>query len=170
VTLSATTSACATPLYRFLVGQNGKWSVIQPYSSSSAFAWSSAGQAAGSLVLEVDVRDQSSPYSYDGWAQISYTLVACSAAHLSIGASSPQPVGSAIALSATATCPATTQYRFLVGQGGTWTVAQAYGSSSTFTWSTAGKTAGTYTLEVDVRNQGSTLGYEAWSNSTFSLS
>jgi hypothetical protein len=73
-------------------------------------------------------------------------------------------------MTATATCPAAAEYRFLVIHGGQVTVVQAYSTSSSATWSTTGYAAGAYTVEVDVRNQGSTLGYEAWATSADTLS
>ena len=68
-------------------------------------------------------------------------------------------------MTASATCPGTPEYRFLVNG----TVAGPYGTAGTYRWDTTGKAPGTYQLEVDVRNQGSTLGYEAWSISSFDL-
>ena len=69
-------------------------------------------------------------------------------------------------LTATATCPGTANYRFLVNGG----VVQGYGPANTFAWSTTGLAQGTYSLEVDVRDQGSGGGYEAWAMSSFNLS
>ena len=170
VSLTGSTSACGSPTYRFLVGRSGRWSVVQGYTAGATYGWSSTGMAAGALQLEVDVRDQNSSSSYDGWAQIPYTLNACSTAHVTAGQTSPQPAGTTIALNATATCPGTPEYRFMVGHAGVWTVVRAYGTAATYSWPTAGASSGAYTLEVDVRNQGSTLGYETWSQTAFALS
>jgi hypothetical protein len=41
-------------------------------------------------------------------------------------------------------------------------VVQDYGTANTFSWNTTGKAAGSYQLEVDVRDQGAG-GYQAWS-------
>jgi cell wall-associated protease len=84
---------------------------------------------------------------------------------------SPQPAGTTVTFTASAGCTGTPQYRFWVkAPGGAWTIAQDYGASSTFVWNTAGKPAGTYQLEVDVRNAGSTASYQAVANVSFALS
>jgi hypothetical protein len=163
VTLTATTSTCPTPNYRFLVGRNGVFTVVQPYGAANTFTWNTAGQAAGAYVLEVDVRDQSSSAGYEAWAQAGYNVVACTAATLTTDKPSPQPGGAGIVLTATATCPTAAEYRFLVNG----VVVQAYSTSNTFTWSSSG--TGNQSLEVDVRNRGSTLGYEAWAIRSFGL-
>ena len=129
VSLTGSTSACGSPTYRFLVGRSGRWSVVQGYTAGATYGWSSTGMAAGALQLEVDVRDQNSSSSYDGWAQIPYTLNACSTAHVTAGQTSPQPAGTTIALNATATCPGTPEYRFWAGQGGRWSIVQDYSTA-----------------------------------------
>jgi hypothetical protein len=50
-----------------------------------------------------------------------------------------------------------------------WTIVQDYGASNTFMWNTAGKPAGIYAIEVDVRNAGSTVSYESVSNLAYTL-
>ncbi len=170
VTLNATTSGCPNPRYRFWVQPpGGAWSIVQDYSPNSSYAWANTG-AAGTYALEVDVRDQSSTASYDAVANISYRLTACSGASLTTDQPSPQPVGTTIMLSAAATCQGTAQYRFWIRPpGGAWTIVQDYGAASTYTWKTAGSPAGTYGLEVDVRNQGSTSTYETVANQSYVL-
>src|SRR2546423_13580262 len=81
------------------------------------------------------------------------------------GKAAPQPPGGAILVPGSATCPATPEYRFLVGG----VVVQNYSTANTYTWNTSGKPFGTYQLEVDVRAQGSTVGYDAWSITSFRL-
>ncbi|HEY3195380.1 MAG TPA: hypothetical protein VGK42_09115, partial [Candidatus Dormibacteraeota bacterium] len=53
--------------------------------------------------------------------------------------------------------------------GGTWTIVQDYSSASTYRWNTTGLPAGTYGLEVDVRDQGSTAVYETVANLSFAI-
>jgi N-acetylmuramoyl-L-alanine amidase len=168
VSFSASTSGCGTPNYRFWVGQNGGWRIVQDYSPASTFNWSATGLA-GSYGIEVDVRDQSSAVAYDQVANISYELDGCSSAGL--GASPPSPhLGGNVLLSAGAGCPGTPTYRFWVGQNGGWTIVQDYSPTSTFSWNTTGKAPGTYGLEVDVRNQNSTASFpEAHGNLTYVL-
>ncbi|HKN51842.1 MAG TPA: PQQ-binding-like beta-propeller repeat protein, partial [Amycolatopsis sp.] len=161
ITLTASATCPATPTYRFLVGPT----VVQPYGTTNTFGWNTTGLAYGTYNLEVDVRDQGATAGYEAWTIIHYTLAPCSSAGLSSNKASPQNTGSTMVLTASASCPGTPEYRFLVGGS----VQQAYGTTNTFTWNSAGKAAGTYSLEVDVRNQGSSAGYEAWRIINFTL-
>jgi len=68
-------------------------------------------------------------------------------------------------LTATATCPGTPTYRFLIN-GST---VQDYSTTNTYPWDTTGASGGSYQLEVDVRDQDAG-GYEAWSIIPYSLS
>jgi len=162
VTMTASASGCPTPNYRFLVDG----SVVQAYSSTNSFSWNTAGKAAGRHTLEVDVRNQGSPSGYEAWATLTYTLAGCTAATLRTDKTSPQAQGTTITLTASATCPRAVEYRFLVNG----VVVQNYGTSNTYSWNTMGKGAGSYSLEVDVRDQGSGSGYESWAIVSFALS
>ena len=170
VALSASTSGCPTPNYRFWVGQNGVWKVVQDYSAISTFSWNTGAYAAGTYGVEVDVRDASSSVTYDRVANITYLLVGCSAARLSASQASPQAPGVTVGLTGAASCLGTPDYRFWVGQNGIWTIVQDYSPTSNFSWNTTGKLQGTYGLEVDVRNHGATATYETVANVSFTLS
>jgi hypothetical protein len=128
---TASTSGCASPNYRFWVGQNGTWTIKQDYSATSTFSWNTTGYAAAAYSVEVDVRDASSSAAYDHVANFTYTLSGCSSAHLATDKASPQVPGTTIVLAGSATCPGTPTYRFLVGG----TVVQDYSTTSTYSWS-----------------------------------
>jgi spore germination protein YaaH len=170
VTLRASTSGCPNPRYRFWIAPpGGAWVIVQDYGSSSSYSWTGTG-IAGTYRLEVDVRDQSSSVAYDRVASATYVLTACRNAQLSTDRASPQKAGTSIVLSAAASCQGTPQYRFWVRDlTGRWTIVRDYSSTSTFTWNTTGLASGTYGLEVDVRNQGSTAAYETVANRTFAI-
>src|SRR6202011_4210701 len=79
VRLTAATSGCPNPRYRFWVQQpNGAWSVGQDYGTFGTFNWSASGTA-GNYGLEVDVRDALASVSYDAVTNLSYRLNGCSA-------------------------------------------------------------------------------------------
>jgi N-acetyl-anhydromuramyl-L-alanine amidase AmpD len=172
VTFSSSTAGCPNPRYRFWVQPpGGAWYVAQNYSASNTFNWNASG-APGTYRIEVDVRDANSTASYDAVNWLSYALAGCTAAHLTTDKTSPQLTGTAsVTLTGTPTCPATADYRFWIRPpGGSWTVVQNYSSSANYTWNTASLAPGTYSLEVDVRDHGSTSSYEAVYNATFMLS
>jgi N-acetylmuramoyl-L-alanine amidase/Y_Y_Y domain len=172
VIVTGSASCPGTPEYRFWVRDPGsRWSMVQNYGASSTYNWNTSRLAPGTYSLEVDVRDRGSSAAYETVATTTFTLGRCISASMTPDKASPQPVGTTITFTGSATCVGTPQYRFWVkAPGGAWTIAQDYGSSNTFAWNTAGNSAGTYQLEVDVRNAGSTAIYEAVSNSTYVLS
>ena len=169
ITLTGSASGCASPQYRFWIQDPGRpWSMVQDYSSASTYTWTATGTA-GTYHLEVDVR-ASPNVAYDAVASATYVLNPCTVATLTPDHPSPQTPGTVIALNANATCTGTPQYRFWIRPpGGTWTVVQDYGSSSSYGWNTSGKAAGSYGLEVDIRDQGSSASYEAVANLPYTL-
>ena len=169
VTLTGSTSTCPNPAYRFWVKDPGsRWSIVQDYSPATTHVWAQTGLA-GSYALEVDIRDASESTPYDRVFNLTYVVNGCSAASISANPSSPQARGTAITLTGGATCPGTATYRFWVrAPGGAWRIARDYSTSNTFAWTPA--SAGTYYLEVDVRDQNATATYEAVSNITYGVS
>ena len=79
------------------------------------------------------------------------------------------PRNTSISLTGGSTCPGTPTYRFWIkAPGGSWIAVQPYGTANAFTWSPS--VPGTYSLEVDVRDQGGTDSYEKVSNLTYIVS
>jgi hypothetical protein len=168
VTLTGSSAGCPNPRYRFWIQDPGRnWSMVQDYSAASTHNWTQTGLK-GSYRLEVDVRDATSPQVYESVYNLTYTVNGCSAAGLS-GNPTTAAHGTPITLTGTATCLGTANYKFWVqAPGGSWQVVQQYGPTNTFTWTPA--TAGTYNLEVDVRNQTGTDSYETVKNLTYTVS
>jgi hypothetical protein len=105
--------------------------------------------------------------TYDHVNNITYQLAGCTAAYLATNPVSPAVHGTTISLSGSqSTCPGTPTYRFWIrAPGGSWSMVQDY-STNGYSWTTSGLAAGTYGLEVDVRDQGVNASYEAttWIN------
>ena len=82
VTMTASTSGCTNPVYRFWARrQGGHWDIEQDYSTSNTWSWATPlTGAAGMFEFEVDVRDQAETVAYDAVKNITYTLAGCSAA------------------------------------------------------------------------------------------
>jgi hypothetical protein len=170
VNFTGTASACTNPNYQFWIQPpGGAWSVAQDYSTSNTFAWSGS-PAPGSYRFEVDTRQQTSAVVYDAVHDVTYAVNPCSAAQVSGSPASPEPPGTPVTLTGTATCPGTPEYRFWIRPpGGAWSIVQNYSPANTYAWSTTGQAMGTYSLEVDVRDHGADASYEAVGNSTFVL-
>jgi hypothetical protein len=170
IILTGSSTCPGTPEYRFWIkAPGGRWTMTQDYSPSATFNWTTTG-AAGVYGLEVDVRDQGATAAYEKVSNLTFTLLGCTAATLSTDKPSPQNTGTPIVLTGSASCLGTPEYRFWVKPpGGSWTIVQSYSTTNTFNWNTSGKSAGTYDLEVDVRNQAATDTYETVTNRTFTL-
>jgi hypothetical protein len=82
-------------------------------------------------------------------------------------------VGTTVTITASATgCPNPLYELYVLPPGGMWTLAQPYSTSPTFTWSTAGKAAGTYRFSVwarDASSPGSAGTYDAFSALNYTL-
>jgi spore germination protein YaaH/P2-related tail formation protein len=172
ILLTGAATCAGTAQYRFWVRQpGGSWAIAQDFSPTGTYALNTTGKPSGVYGLEVDVRNQGSTAVYETVANLTYLIDACTSAKLTASPASPQAHGTTIVLTGSASCLGTPQYRFWVrATGGTWAIVQDYGASSTFSWSTTTKAAGTYYLEVDVRDTGSTAVYETVANITFAIS
>jgi spore germination protein YaaH len=170
VTFTATSGGCPhpSPVYQFWLLAPGasSWTSVQAYSTSRTWTWTTAGKAPGAYRVAVWARDASSGGTYtnssgswDVASFISYAVTTCSGVTMSAAPASPATVGTAVIFTAKATgCPNPNPvYQFwILAPGSTnWTMVQAYSTSSTFSWTTAGKAAGTYQVAVWVRDASS---------------
>jgi hypothetical protein len=143
----------------------GSWTIARDYSTVATFAWP-GGSVAGTYSFEVDARALGSTVSYDAVKNMAYAVTACAAATLGANPASPQAHGTSVMLTGGAACLGTPEYRFWIrAPGGAWSIVQDYSPSSTFSWTPAA--AGTYQLEVDIRNLGSAATYETVANIPF---
>jgi hypothetical protein len=168
VTFSATATGCPNPRYEFwLQAPGGAWTIVQAYSASNTWAWSTTGLAPGTYSQSVHVRDATSSAAYDAYLSPVATYVlsagaACTSVTETANPASPQAPGASVKFTASATaCPNPTYEFWLLAPGAGWAVTQAYSAASTWTWNTTGLAAGTYTLNVYARQSGSTADYEA---------
>jgi hypothetical protein len=80
VTFTASATCLGTPTYKFWIkAPNGAWTVVQNYSTSNTFSWTSTSSpintsAPGTYLLEVDIRNQGGTDSYETVKGITYVL------------------------------------------------------------------------------------------------
>src|SRR5207249_3537748 len=68
VTITAVASGCANPRYEFWVlAPGGGWTIVQTYSTSATFSWTTTGLPAGVYRYSVWVHDASSLAGYDAY-------------------------------------------------------------------------------------------------------
>jgi hypothetical protein len=157
--------------YRYDPGTG--WRPVQAYSASNTYTWTPTQSDVGEHYVQVWIRSTLSSASYDvyaGTAAFSIVTPSPTMASFTADVMSPAPLGSTINLTATATggiAPLQYQfYAFKEGQG--WTLLRAYGSANTFAWTPA--STGLYSLQVWVRNAGSTATYQAWAGMQIEVS
>jgi hypothetical protein len=89
VTLTATSSACTSPEYKFLVLAPGSstWVFKTGYTVSSTYSWNTTGALQGVWQIGVWVRQSGSTASYQTYAIGTYSLLIpyCTSAAISIG-------------------------------------------------------------------------------------
>jgi len=171
--LSASSSGCASPQYQFWVQPpGGSWTVGQAYGPATTWQLDTSRYAAGIFQIGVWARAAGSLNSYDAFFVSSYpitTSTSCVVSALKADVVPPQPVGSTITFTPQQTNCAK-QYKFwLLPPGGSWTVMQAYGAGSTWTWNTSSWRAGIYEVGVWEGAASSPLSYESYAITTFTL-
>jgi C1A family cysteine protease len=144
--------------YQFwLYDSVGGWRVVQAWSTASTWSWTPS--SAGTYYVEVWVRDGLHSGSWDAyWHSDQYVIQVSSnqppsIAGFSADKLSPQQVGTVVMWTASASDPDgdAVQYQFwLYDSVGGWRVVQAWSTASTWSWTPS--SAGTYYVEVWVRD------------------
>jgi hypothetical protein len=170
VLVTASTSGCANPQYRFFTRPStGAWTMVQDYSSAGIFNWTSTTPA-GAYYIGVHVRAGASAAPFDAYASIPYTLngSGCTAVSAVNTPPNPQQSGTAITITATATCPNTSpQYEFWARWGQfstTWQLLQGYSTSGVYHWNSSGAAPATEWFGVWVRDASSSAAYDAYTS------
>jgi len=167
VTVTAVAPGCANPEYEFWILKPGAslYTLAQAYSSSATLNWSTGGQPLGSYVVNVWVKAAGSPGvssndsgSWDAYnAGLAYALTqGCPSVSDSASPASSTTIGTTVSVTASAPGCSSPEYEFWILYPGAslYTLARAYGSSPTLSWSTSGQPAGTYRINVWVRQSG----------------
>jgi hypothetical protein len=164
VSLTASSAICGNPQYAFWAQYpDASWHLIQGFGVPT-LTWSSAGLSAGTYTIHAWVNTQGTGYDTIGAATV--TLTDCTSASVN-PASSTQPTGSTVALTASSTGCALPRYEFWAQYpSGSWYLLRGFGGA-TFSWSTSGLASGTYTLHVWANSQGT--GYSAIGSATVVL-
>jgi Fibronectin type III domain len=173
VTFTASSTACSSPQYQFLLQRpGGSWTVVQPYSGMTTWQFDSAKYGSGIFQVGVWVRQAGSSSRYQSWFASSYLIHAaggCIVSALNPSAASPQAVGTQVTFTAQKT-GCVNQYKFwLMAPGGTWRIVLQYGTASTWVWNTAAYGAGIYQVGVWEGRSSTPSRYESYAITTFTL-
>ncbi|MCA9178676.1 MAG: hypothetical protein KDB14_29645, partial [Planctomycetales bacterium] len=164
VSLDATASCTAAASAEFkyvyrLIGTSG-YTLISNYTANANVQWDTTGLSSGMYDLIVYARVNGNLSNWESVAHASYLLGAtCGSVALSTSPPSPQPVGTSVTLTGSASCASgtTPEYRFLYRQAGTstYTELQPFSTSNTANWDTTALSSGMWELAVQARVQGS---------------
>ncbi|HMH50635.1 MAG TPA: peptidoglycan DD-metalloendopeptidase family protein, partial [Candidatus Acidoferrum sp.] len=145
------------------------WSLPQPYSTANRWAWTPTQP--GQYSVQVWVRNNGSSANYDAWAGSGAFTITASGTPLTVTSLTPnptlpQPAGTPITWTATATGGVgPLQYAFYLYTGATnsWSLPQPYSTANRWAWTPT--QPGQYSVQVWVRNNGSSANYDAWAGS-----
>jgi len=143
------------------------WQIVQPYSSSPTYNWTPGWGEEGLYSLQVWVKNSGSAASYDAWRGTSFEIKRA-AVQLAMTHTFPVPAGTNVGLAALVSdtsVPLEYAYYVYRQSTGTWSLARAYSTSNTFTWTPPAN--GTYLVQVWVRRVGSTVDYDVWQGSDY---
>jgi hypothetical protein len=164
---------CGTPLYQFWMWSPPTgWVVKHAYSPTNTWSLDTNTLAGGTTyTIDVWVKQQGSPLIYETWALSSLPKGACGSTTITPTQASPQSVGGTINLSTAAAGCSAPQYRYWIypGAGGTWQMLRDFSTVGTYNWNTAGLKPATYSLDVWVRQGGSTAAYDTFGLMSFSV-
>ena len=164
ITWTAAASGPAPLQYRFWRNDNGGWTIVQDYSAANTYTWTPTGTDAGQHAVVVWVKNASSGAAYDAWTitpnfQIN-TLVTIGS--LTANRGFPAPSGTTITWTASASGPATLQYRFWRKDSGVWSMVRDYSTANSYSWTPAVGDAGTHAVIVWVKSSTSAASWDAW--------
>src|SRR5207249_368971 len=162
---------CSGAEYRFILWNGSSWSIVQEWSASPTFNWTTTGLPAGGYVMEVWTR-VGSVGGLQAYTDVGYTLTSssnpCTAVSVVADPSSPRPVGTAVTWTASAVGCSGAEYRFILWNGSSWWVLHACPTRRSSDLTTTGLPAGGYVMEVWTR-VGSVGGLQAYTDVGYTL-
>jgi len=161
--------------YFFLLKTGSVWNIMQDYSSTNTWTWDTSGMPGGIYTVQVWVRNTGSDYGYEALKSLSYVILAdppATSATLSPGVASPQIIGNNDITFTAGGIGGTGryEYKFWLKTNGVWAAVQDYSPTNIWTWNTSAATAGSYGVQVFVRNSGSKAKYEVVKTVSYALS
>jgi hypothetical protein len=171
VTFSATaTGGSGSYEYQYwLKDTSGVYTLVQPFSSTTTWAWNTTGLPQGAYSIAVQAKSVGStpPNGFDAESVTNYFIIASSgiitpatAVAVSASPTSPQTAGATITFTGLASGGSGFyEYQFwLKDTTGVYTLVQPFTTIQNWLWDTTGMTPGTYTVAVQARSIGTSPG------------
>jgi hypothetical protein len=162
---------CATPVYEFWVQYpNGSWKLVQGWGTSGSFNWDTTGLAPGVYTVHGWANQQGAAPTLEVYGTSTVTLTGCTSSSVSPASGSAARGAQVTFTASSGGCPNPVYEFWLQDPSGVWHLMQAFGSSGTWTWNTAGWAKGKYTLHVWANQQGASAStYETIGSATYSV-
>ena len=153
--------------YWLYTSASNTWTVLRDWSRNSQATWTPGLANTGQNAVQVWVRTEGNPASYEDWTGTGLFTVSLSTG---LTLTSTPLTGLRVTSPVTFTGQmlgggGPYEYQFWVFNGTSWSIAQAYGTSTSFVWSTLAP--GTYALQVWARAVGSSAPWERWAGTGF---
>ena len=161
VTITVNADPKNNTLYRMWVKESGEWRVISDYSENNIATFTP--KSAGTYAVQVDVKNKNSNKNYDDvWSKLIEVNELIDVKINEVNISGKHQVNSPINIEVDANLKKDTLYRIWIRENGNWRVISDYSEKNTATYTP--KTAGTYAVQVDVKNKYSNNNYDdVWS-------
>ena len=146
----------------------GTWSIVQDYGTSNVYNWTPTAGDVGQYALQVWIRNNGSSTAYDGAGNYgTFDIIGPPPRITSVSANTPlpAPAGAPITFTTVATggiAPLQYKYWLYSVAQGAWSVVQDYSPNSSWTWTPPANGAGSYYLQVWVRNAGESVAYDVY--------
>ena len=167
---TATGNGCTAAEYEYWLWSPATgWVMRQPYSTNPNFVLDTTGMAPGTYTVDAWVEQSGSPIgsaNYETFALNAWVVGGCDFASVT---PNPAPMSGLVTFTATAGgagCGTPLYQWWVYTIAGGWQLKQLYGTSNTWQVNADSLAAGTYSIDVWVKQQGSPLPYETWALST----
>ena len=174
ITWTAVASPQTDVEYEFWRRDGSTWTLVQPYGPGATYSWTPSPADAGTHAIQVWARGTASTRSYDDWRSLTFSVqpeVAPVIKTFSADHAYPLPAGGGgVTWTATVSSGSSTpEYEFWRLDADGWHMVQGYSATNTYTWTPTVADVGSHTIQVWVRNAGSTANYEAWQGTSFNV-
>lgn len=164
IRLTATSTGGARVRYSMRIFDGTHWTTLLPYGTATACTWTPT--TAGMYTLQVLAMNADSLSPPDATYEVAYQVaMPVTAVTLTTSPRTPVGIGTPVTLTAKPQGGGTLLYWFRVQRGTTWTSLQAYETGNTCQWTPPA--AGSYTLQVLVKEAASRRSYDVYAVSRF---
>ncbi|RFU62453.1 triple tyrosine motif-containing protein [Peribacillus glennii] len=154
IAITAASTKNSDHVFRLLIIKDKKTVHSSKFSAASKFNWTP--KTPGNYTIKVQVKHKWSKKAYDHEKTLNYTVYQPAATPtVTFDKEGPQPVNTAISVSAASKENKDYEYRFSILKDGKWTVVQLFSKTYTYSWTP--DAPGNYKIKVEAKHKLSKL-------------